>query len=191
VKKDRTQTLLMAVILIVAINVGINFLFMIQPMAGPAGRQTGVTSVTVLPTVCLNVNNPAMTFGALSTGTIDDTDDMDPNPFNLENCGNVDVDITLLAGDALWVAPNDVTSSFFQFKSADGEPGSVDVGGGGYIVSSFTDLPIVPDAAANLAGRLQFEAANDLLYNHVRITVPDEEPAGAKDSTITFTASQS
>ncbi|MFO7872222.1 MAG: hypothetical protein R6U26_01105 [Candidatus Undinarchaeales archaeon] len=81
-----------------------------------------------------------------------------------------------------------VPVSYYQFQSAESETGST-VDETSDLVTTWTNMPN-STAPATFATNFKFPNANDELYGHIGITVPDDEPAGAKSSTVTFTASQ-
>ena len=198
---NTSQLLLSAAIVIVAVNVIFNILFLIDPLGSPAGSQVGIARVTVLPTVCLTLPSNEVDFGNMAPLDEDNTTDSSPSPFDIEHCGNVLQNVTIQVADpdgpggdppnSLWDPPNDVTSRFFQFSSEENEAGSIDTGGGGFLVTSFTNIPVEPDSAVDFATMMNYQAANDQIFGHINISVPDEESPTANNSSITFTATQS
>jgi len=153
------------------------------------GLPAGTTQANVAASTVITLPVSTINFGSVTLNSVDDTEDNTPPPFQIQNDGNVNVNITIGA-TALWAGTGAaVTSSYYQFKSAENESGSV-VNATADLVTTWTNIPISPDAAVKFATNVKFANANDLLNGHVKITVPSDEPAGAKTSTVTFTASQ-
>jgi len=186
--KNVTQVLLIVAIIVIIVNIIMNFSLLYQSGDLLAGQQTGIARVFVLETVSLTLPVSTVDFGSLNNGDIDDTLTAPPDSLQLENNGNVMADITIQAGDDLW---DDAagTSAYFQFQSEENEAGSIDPTGS--VVGSWTNIPISPDAAVTFATKLKHQGANDLLNGHVSVEVPADEGSGQKESTITFTASKS
>lgn len=200
-KQERTNLFLMAAIVVVAANLMLNLALVSQPiLEGPAGAQTGTARVQVQTSVCLNLGNNDIDFGALFPDDNDNTTDGDPVPFSLINCGNVNENYTIQVvsppAESLWEqSPFDATSVKFQYLATENETGSVltpvDIEDqGGDLQLNYTNVPHAPDAAETFAGNVLFGAANDQVNVHINITVPDAEPAGSKIGTLTFVASQ-
>jgi hypothetical protein len=147
------------------------------------GMITGTTSVSVGTSATVSLPVSTVAFGELNPGQFNDTTDNNPFPFVIQNDGNVNVNVTIGA-DNLWTTQTN-PSTYFRFNSTENETGSV--------VSTATDLVAwtdMPTSPVNVVTRLKYPAANDAVNVHINITVPEEEGAGSKSSTVTFTASQ-
>ena len=135
--------------------------------------------------ISISLDVTTVDFGQLNNGETDDTTDFSPPPLDLQNTGNRQVDVTIMADDLWGSVPN--PSRYFQFMSAEAETGSVD-NPATDLVTSFTDLPSSPTLFAR---KFHSYLARDELYGHIKIIVPEEEEAGEKESVIVFTASLS
>jgi hypothetical protein len=108
----------------------------------------------------------------------------------VQNDGGVDVNVSI-ARDALssplfsGTGGGDSTSSF-QFKVADRiEPGSISAAS----QTSWTNVPGT-SAISNVIAVLKYNDANDIAAVDMLVSVPSDEPTGAKNETIVFTAIQ-
>ncbi len=152
------------------------------------GKLTGITNVTVSQTVTASLPVSSIIFGTMTLGEINDTEDGSPQPFVIQNDGNVPVNVTINA-TGLWSGTGATgTSAYYQFKSAENESGSVP-NPTTDLVNSWTDMPINV-AAVKVVDRLNYTDTADAVNIHIRLTVPADEPAGDKSSTVTLTVSQ-
>lgn len=183
---------ILAGLLIVAIVVGIGGMYAavnIQTQTAAAtGFATGVANVTIPAKVQISLPVNTIDFGNLEISATNDTSDMDPAPFEIKNDGSVNVNITVEATDMFSGTGGANPSTYYQFKSAEKEAGSV-VNDTTDLVTTWTNMAATGNAV-NFTTNFKFPNANDELYGHIKLTVPDDESAGAKSSTVTFTASQ-
>jgi len=174
----------LAALIIVAIIIsvaGILTTFRIQlPITGAA---TGTTNVTVATTTTISLPVNTIDFGTMYTYDTNDTSDGSPPPFQVQNDGNVNVNITVSA-TSLW-SMTGYTNNTDHYQ---GKCRSYDVGScGSGSITTYTNLS---DSAVVFIANMPYAAANDTAYFDINVTVPPEEQAGAKSSTVTFTASQ-
>ncbi len=152
------------------------------------GGVTGVTQATVAAAITISLPVNTVNFGTMNVGDTDNTTDLSPYPFVVRNDGSVDVNVTVNATQ-LWSGTGATgTSTYYQFLSAENETGSV-FNSSIDLVTDWTNMPIA-SPAVKLVDRLKFTDANDEVRAHIKVTVPLDEPAGAKSSTVTFTSVQ-
>jgi len=106
-----------------------------------------------------------------------------PGPFVIENLGTLPANVTLYATDFFSTASN--PSSSYFFKVSDYEPGSI----GACSATSWTQMPNSSSPALAVCSLGTSPTANEARID-VKITVPDGEPQGAKNSQAVFSASQ-
>ncbi len=182
----------LAGLVIVAIVVGIAGIYSASSIQSSPSRGTGLVTgtanVTIPSRVQISLPVDGIDFGNVNISDSDDTEDLSPAPFEVQNDGSVDVNITVYATDLFSGSGASNPSSYYQFKSAENEAGSVEDSGSD-LVTTWTNMPN-STSPATFATNMNFPNNNDNLYGHISITVPDDEPAGSKSSTVTFTASQ-
>ena len=151
---------------------------------------TGTVSASVQSTADIFLQDSAVDFGSVQVGVsydgAADGNYSNASQFLLRNDGSVRVNVTVSA-TALWTSTSDNNSNY-QFNSTN--------------TTGNTSLPDLCSVAANnwvtmpLSSStyalclLNFSDANDYAKISIFITVPTGESAGAKTSTVTFTASQ-
>jgi hypothetical protein len=151
------------------------------------GQVAGTAQVEVSAMTTISLPTSTVNFGSLNNNNVTNTTSLSPYPFVLRNDGNVNVNVTIGADD-LWTGTGAANpSTYYRFNSTENETGSV--------VSTATDLVDITNMPAtaspvNVVTRLKYTNANDEVRVHIFVTVPDDEPAGSKSSTVTFTASQ-
>ena len=123
-------------------------------------------------------------FGTKLLGQSDDTTDGVPAPFIIENTGTVVASvINSTSNISLWVrAPS--PSDKFQLMVNDSEPGSINLTGS---ATSWTNVSL---ANVTVISALNYSKTHDTARVDVKITVPDDEPAGSKSVDITFYSTQ-
>lgn len=149
---------------------------------------TGVANVTIPSLVYISLPTSSIDFGSVEVNVADDTTDNNPLPFTLQNDGSKNVNVTIGAANLFTGTGASNPSSYYQFSSAESESGSV-INTTLDLISSATNMPAT-GSPVKVASNLRFPNAYDIIKVHMYITVPNDEPAGAKSSTVTFTASQ-
>ena len=170
--------------------------------------QTGTAQVIVASETAISLEVNLVDFNTLDNtpGTQNDTTDFSPYPFVLKNNGSVVINVSIAedTGSSLWWNESNgvgVLESDFQFNST---PNGTACGDCLYV--SWTDFsePNVaenssaanidmgssPDCYSNLVANLTSTPTSDLdeIKVHLRITVPENEPAGSKSALIYFQA---
>ncbi|MBU0962847.1 MAG: hypothetical protein KKD48_02995 [Nanoarchaeota archaeon] len=152
------------------------------------GRATstpqGITNVTVGATTYITLPVAFIDFGSLYNNEINDTTDNSPAPFQLQNDGTVNVNVTIKGTNIFSGTGAANPSSYYQFACGAGEiacpTGSV---------VSFTNMPNSTSSTIAVA-QLPYVDSGDQVEMDIKVTVPADESAGAKTSTVTFTATQ-
>lgn len=186
--------LLLASIVLSVGSLSLNFGLLGVPRVGApeaelpiTGYATGTASATVASVVSISLPVSTVSFGSLNNDGTANTFTDSPAPFTVRNDGTVNVNLTINATD-LWSGTGGANpSSNYQFNTTLNETGSV-VNATSDLTST-TNMPAA-GSPATLATRLKFQSANDAINVEISITVPNDEAAGAKSSTVTITASQ-
>lgn len=154
----------------------------------PTATPTGVANVTIPAFIYISLPTSSIDFGSLEVGVSNDTTDNIPPPFTLQNDGNKNINVTIGATDLFTATGGGNPSTFYKFSSAESEAGSV-LNTTLDLVSVSTNMPTT-GSPVKVATNFRFPTAFDLLKVHIYVTVPTDETAGDKSSTVTFTASQ-
>jgi hypothetical protein len=189
-KEISNQTL--AVLLVVAIvaSAGQAVLLMPNKHLEATGAATGLAKVNIASIVAISLPTSTVDFGTLFQGSTKNTTTNSPGPLTVQNDGGVNVNVSLVR-DALSSAlfsgtgGGDSTASF-QFKVSDRiEVGSIDAAS----QTSWTNVPGT-SAISNVIAGLKYNDANDIAAVDLLVNVPSDEPIGAKNETLVFTAIQ-
>jgi hypothetical protein len=137
-----------------------------------------------LDSINILVINKTVNFNTLTIGTSNDTTTNNPAPFVIQNDGNVNVNVSIYALDALW-SNAALNTEYFQFKidNFTEENNSFRWG-----LLSWTNISSSPILAI---GNLSYSDTNDSAEVDIKIIAPSGEIAGDKSSTITFESSYS
>jgi len=141
--------------------------------------------LNVTSLVEISLPNNSVEFGVISPQGNRNTLTNDPIPFLIRNDGNVFVNVTIRATD-LW-AKQANPSVYYQYKVDENplEPNSFNS-----LLSRilFRNMPL--DSSPELAiAELNYSDSTDSVEIDINITVPFDEPADVRSSTVTFTAS--
>jgi hypothetical protein len=146
---------------------------------------------TVTESTIITLNISTVNFGTIISGS-ENTTDLTPFPFVVQNDGNVNVNLTIYSTD-LWSSVSN-PSPFFQFNVSENETGTLpDLTANSINVntsfpSKFVQMPATP---VWLANRTKWQNSTDALNIHLNITVPPDEPGTTKTATVTITAVKS
>ena len=140
---------------------------------------SSIGNFTLISLISINLSNRTVEFVHLFPGEINDSTDENPLPFLLENTGNIQVNITITGTQLFNRTP--FPASNFSFKVRSNESGSFDFGAS---TTSFTNM-------TNVTGRrdiinLNYTDSNDTAKIDLFVAAPEDEPAGYKQSNITF-----
>ena len=156
--------------------------WIVRAYDGSAYTNSSPFNFTLRSLITLTLINSTVDFGSMNLGTQNDTSDNLPMPFLLRNDGNSFVDVNISAEDLIWEQQQS-PSSYYRYKvdSYPQENGSFN-----YTASttSWTNIPLVNTTFLRL---LNYSDANDTAEIDILLNVPLDEPAGNKNSTLTFT----
>jgi len=140
-------------------------------------------AVNLTPVVDIILNTNSVDFGILAPLDSEDTTDNNPTPLELENLGNSLVNITLNASDLWLTQPN--PSAFYEYKIRSILPNSFNPS------NTQTTFTPMPDATTleHAITEFNYTAGSDRVDADLRIIVPENEPPGAKISSVTLRAS--
>ncbi|MBU1850613.1 MAG: hypothetical protein KKH40_07835 [Nanoarchaeota archaeon] len=131
----------------------------------------------------ISLINASVLFGEKDIGNKDNTTDDEPYPLVIRNLGNIFVNLTIQALDALWDDPvAGLDTIYFKFKTTEvsGEEGAYNTG------SSTTTWTNMPLGATKFIYDFNFSDSTDEARIELYIEVPANEPAGNKNSTISI-----
>ena len=204
--KKKNNDNLIAVILIVATCLA--FLMIVKGPSPISGAITGKVNFTIVPALSINFvfNQDAVTFGSgvvestCENATLSTNDtSQDPtncwtgtypynstnNVFEIENDGsyNATVDINGTNASTFIGGGNGTTPDpEFQFFGAEAEGGSC----GANLTTSWTNIN---STLQTLCDDLKFIGANDQIYTHIRVVIPEDAYVGTHNATVEFIAS--
>jgi hypothetical protein len=142
------------------------------------GEYADTFNFTVNSLVSLTLPTSSVDFGTLALEANENTTDGSPAPIKVENDGNILINVSIYANESLWKSQN-LNTSYFQFKADNSifvmtwsSPRSTQ---DWLNVSSFA-LPVIK--------QLNFSDATDIAEIELYVTVPTDEPAGTKISTL-------
>jgi hypothetical protein len=149
---------------------------------GFATKVEGTSAVTVVGTVVITLPTSTVNLGSLAQSSSNNTAAW--TPFNLSNDGNVKVNVTINAS-SLWSTAANPTSNY-QFAANESWEGVC------YSVESATTLTnmYASGSATKFLTQLNYTDACDTAEIEIAVTVPSNEPTGAKTSTVSFIASE-
>ncbi|MEW6063217.1 MAG: hypothetical protein AB1571_02510 [Nanoarchaeota archaeon] len=149
---------------------------------------TGVVNISVVKLVFISLPVASIDFGSLEVNQNNNTIDDSPLPFQLQNDGTTNANVTIGASDLFTGTGASNPSSYYQFKSSLNESGSV-INSTLDLVNEWINMPTT-GSPIKVVSNLKYQDLNDLVKVHINVTVPSDEPAGAKSSTVIFTGYQ-
>jgi hypothetical protein len=142
------------------------------------GEYADTFNFTVNSLVSLTLPTSSVDFGILALEANENTTDGSPAPIKVENDGNILINVSIYANESLWKSQN-LNTSYFQFKADNSSEANAFNWTGStqdwLNVSSFA-LPVIK--------QLNFSDATDIAEIELYVTVPTDEPAGTKTSTL-------
>jgi len=182
-----TLVIIAVIVSIVGTLVSLSKLETIE-ITGLTPTQTGTINISAGVSADISLPVGTVNFGTMQLDETNDTTDNAPAPFNISNDGNVCVNITISRDTTNWFTgsvhggnASDTNDTMHQVHC----PGANCKSG---TVTSWANIST--DARLTIAG-LNWTAGNDTTEVEVKVHVPANEPAGAKGTTVTFTASNS
>jgi hypothetical protein len=130
------------------------------------------------------VLNGTVDFGSMGINMSDNTSDSTPEPFLIENDGNVKVNISLHAVNSLWLS-QPLNTTYFQFMAGN----STETDAFDWSLSQTIYTP-VDNLTKPVIAYLNY-TQNDSARIEIAVKVPESEPQGTKSATIIFEAGYS
>jgi len=187
---NKALAILVVVAIVVSVIGTVTIVTKVKPTA--TGAATGIAKVSVTGVVAISLPTNTVDFGSVYQGATKNTTTNNPSPLTVQNDGGVNVNVSIArdtGSSALFsgTGGGDNTASF-QFKIDNStEPNSYDY------PASTTTWTNVPGTAGinNVLNTLKYNDVSDTAEVDLLITVPIDEPVGAKNETLVFTAVQS
>ena len=139
-----------------------------------------LSNFTVDSLLSITMMTSVVEFGEISPGTEANTSDGVPAPFRAENTGNIDANVSLNASALLVSVAHNRSNYQFKIRENESSAFSTSLSALDWVNMSASDTRA---RVVNLSWR---ESKNDFLTD-INLTIPNDEPAGYKTSTITFT----
>ncbi len=150
------------------------------------GTWSDIWNFTVVEYVDISLVNSSISFGTLAISQSDDTTDSSPEPFQIQNDGNVRVNVSVLSTSIWQSSLGQLGTSYFRFKAnRTSESPSFS-----WSTSATSWLNMSGSAQLAIA-YLNYSDASDLGAVDLFVKVPADEPPGQRQATITFNAKQS
>lgn len=180
------QTLVALVFLALVVAIGGTFVSLSKLRAieitGFTSTPTGVVNVSTVTATDISLIVDSVSFGSLQADSVNSTLDDDPAPFNVSNDGNVCVNITLTRDNSSW---------FTGTTAYNDTMFNVTCGTTSTCLTLLTDWTDLNTTAVNALAHLNYTNGKDSAEVHIYIHVPSDETGGGKNTTVTFTASDS
>jgi hypothetical protein len=169
------------IVILILIAIGISIASMVivnnkTSSSGITGQATGNVTANMGELVAFTLDPAIVNFGTVGLGVSNSTPEDKPS-FGIVNDGSVKINMTIDSNNALFTG----TFPTYQFKSVCTD--------GGCAVTVY-DWTTFNQSAQNLVKILEFAQNLDAMTVGIKITVPLDEPAGAKSDVLTFTAIQ-
>jgi hypothetical protein len=193
-----------AILLLIAL--AIVLVIFIKTPTPLSGAIVGTVDVTIVQALSINfiTDQDTVTFGSgvvennCSNATLATNDtSIDPtncwtgtypynstsNVFEIENDGSLNATVDINGTNAsTFIGGGNITSPEFQFYSAEAESGACTAN----LTTTWTD---VNSTLQTLCDDLLFANANDQLYTHLRVVIPEDAFIGTHNATVEFIAS--
>jgi hypothetical protein len=142
------------------------------------GEYADSFNFTVNSLVSLTLPISSVNFGALALGSNDNTTDDSPAPISVENDGNIIINVSIYANESLWVSKS-LNTSFFQFKVDN----TTELKSFNWTASQ-TGWFNVTSYSIGIINYLNFSDTTDSAEIELYVSVPTDETAGTKTSTL-------
>ncbi|MDP3989805.1 MAG: hypothetical protein Q8Q01_01215, partial [archaeon] len=144
------------------------------------GEFSNVSNFTLQSLLSITISTDTVAFGSLGQNERNDTTDNNPFPFSAENSGNIISNVTITATS--YFSTPAFPSEYYQFRIEANETDGFDISRSNMTWVNMSDSSATPHVI-----NLNWESIKNDFLTAINITVPDDEPAGAKSSTVTFT----
>jgi parallel beta-helix repeat protein len=145
------------------------------------GTWSDLWNFTVDSVVTISATTGSISFGSLGPGVTDNTSDDSPSPFVIQNDGNSLINISVNASQLFDQAA--MGTDPYQFKIDN----STETGSFNWLTSIINWINM-PSAAVVAIDSLKYEDSTDSAEIDILATVPTDELAGSKSSTVYFEA---
>jgi len=148
-----------------------------------SGEWATQRKIEIQSSVIISMVNDTISFGSLGMDEINETTDDNPTPFLLQNDGNCYINITANATN-LWTSVS-TPSNYLRYKmdNKSGEEDAFDWD------QSQTDWANLPSSPTIMGVSVNWSDSMDSFEIDLNVTVPPQEVAGNKESTVYFIAS--
>ncbi|MBS3089882.1 LamG domain-containing protein [Candidatus Pacearchaeota archaeon] len=147
------------------------------------GAWAGERTLNITALIMINATVDLVQFGSIDYLAFNDTNDNSPAPFVIQNDGNTYLNVTVSATQ-LWRSVN-LPSKHYKFKANF----TASEGGAFKWASSTTSYTNMTSSAQLGIAMFNYTNVNDTAEFDIYVEVPAGEPAGNRNSTITFDAS--
>jgi len=149
------------------------------------GNWSDIWNFTLVPSVSIIVTQDTMNFGTMELFEVNDTTNDQPAPFELENDGNTEANVSVNS-TPLWQSESaQLNTSYYRFKADNStEANSFDW------INSQTVWADMSDFYKSVIAILNHTDSNDLAEIDIRVEVASDEPPGSKSAILTFKAEE-
>jgi len=145
------------------------------------GAWSEIWHLNITTEVGIVLINDGVNFGAIVPGDIDNSSDDSPSPFEINNDGNVIVNVSVNSSQ-LWSTQSEA-SEYYQFK-ADSVVGQEGAFSWVKSITSWFNMPITGEVVA--VGELKYTDGDDSAEVDIGLEVPLSESPGDKDALVVF-----
>ncbi len=147
------------------------------------GNWSTIHHINITAEVLISLNSTSMLFGQLAPEAVNDTTDDNPEPFIINNDGNVISNISINSS-AIWDT-QPTNSTYYQFK-ANNVTGEVGAFNWLNSITSWFNMPISANVVA--IDKLNYTTGNNSAKVDIRLEVPANEAPGVKTALTVFSA---
>lgn len=162
----------------------------IDALTGAATSGTGTTNLTITSVVSCSMLDNLVSFYEMARGESNTSDALmngqtntsKPDFFEIENNGNVNITVVANTTKDLWVT-TPASSTNWRIRCTSTADGNA--------TCSSTYANVLRASSTTLiTGLSPIDGGYDNFSVGINVTVPNDEPSGAKNGTVTFTCSQ-
>ena len=148
---------------------------------------SNISNFTVNSLIAISLPISSVDFGQKFVGDIDNTTNSIPPPLQVQNDGNIFVNLTIRGNQSLWERDYaQLNTSYFQYLASNSTELDSFNGSG-----SVTDFANVTSYFSTLMRQLNWSDARDLANISLYIRVPTDEPSGTKITGLVIQGEQS
>ena len=150
------------------------------------GNWSDIWNFTLVPSVSLILTQDSINFGTMAQFEVNDTVNNHPDPFILENDGNIAANVSVNSTSLWKSASAPLNSSYYQFKADN----STEANSFNWL-NSQTTWSNMSNIYKSIIAMLNHTDSNDLAEIDIRVEVISDEPPGSKSAILTFKAEES